>query len=641
MFSTNGTVQGFGAFVMNSSLMRKFKNIFVIHLAGQMRIFLFLVFVFLLLFVHPSVRAQVKEPADTFFLLKKKGLLKRLGKSIYRESQPESPVKAVSPFLAFKGKIIRSITIAPTGFNRIIHDTLGVKKSFAAGLADIFHKNTLPAVIRKNLFFKEGDKLLPLLLADNERYLRDLSFIRDALIVVQTDSLSPDAADIIIITRDVFSIGGTVRINGPEKAEVTVKDENVFGTGDRLEINSLFDKARSPFYGTGTAYTKKNIRHSFISLSAGFKTFNRAFNSGRPEENNYFLSADKPLVSRYTPWTGNATFSYNVTQNTYLSDSLYFTDFKYRSLITDLWGGYNIGYRNRKELDSEKRLRHFVAMRSFYHNFFSLPARYKAGYNYSYANINGLLLSYSLYKQNFYRTNFIYGFGRNEDVPEGLSGTVIGGYTNKQGRKRAYFGLEFDATHFSPNGGFTSYTLRSGTFRDGTTLQDADLLLSVSRFTGLRKWSSNLSSRNFFTVNVAKQFNTLLSAPLQLESSFGLPYFRNSSDAADLRTTLKFESVLYNTNRFLGFRFAPFVFTDVSFIKPLNMPADQIKGFTALGGGFRTRNENLVFGTIEVKGFYFPRVYPGMRSWKFELGTNIRFRYNGSFIRRPDFISPN
>ena len=128
--------------------------------------------------------AQVKETKDnTFFLLRKKGLLKKLGQSIYREAQPVQPVKVVDPFLAFKGKIIRSITIAPTGFNRIIHDTLGVKKSFASHLADFFHRNTLPDVIRKNLFFREGDKVRPLLLSDNEHFLRSLPFLRDALIV--------------------------------------------------------------------------------------------------------------------------------------------------------------------------------------------------------------------------------------------------------------------------------------------------------------------------------------------------------------------------------------------------------------------------------------------------------------------------
>jgi hypothetical protein len=60
-----------------------------------------------------------------------------------------------------------------------------------------------------------------------------------------------------------------------------------------------------------------------------------------------------------------------------------------------------------------------------------------------------------------------------------------------------------------------------------------------------------------------------------------------------------------------------------------------------LGGGFRTRNENLVFGTIEVKGYLFPRVNEGTKNWRLEFSTNIRFKYNSSFIRRPDFVSPN
>jgi hypothetical protein len=63
--------------------------------------------------------------------------------------------------------------------------------------------------------------------------------------------------------------------------------------------------------------------------------------------------------------------------------------------------------------------------------------------------------------------------------------------------------------------------------------------------------------------------------------------------------------------------------------------------FTALGGGIRTRNENLVYGTIELKAYYFPRLNGDMKSWKVELNSNIRFKYRSSFISRPDFIIAN
>ena len=602
---------------------------------------IFLIQMFIVPAFCKHASGQVKEVNDTFFLLRKKGLLKKLGKSIYRETEPNEPVKALNLFLPFKGKTIRSVTIAPTGFNRIINDTLGVKKSFTAGLADYFHKNTLPQVIRKNLFFKEGDKILPLLFADNEYFLRELPFIQDAVIVVQIDSLSPDAADVIIVTRDVFSIGGSVKVNNKERAGVSLREENLLGTGNGIGFSALMDRKRTPFLGAGASFTLRNAGRSFINLSGGVKTFDPAFNSGRPEETNFFFAVDKPLFSRYSFWTGAAAFSYNVTENAYSPDSVYSMDFKYRTLRTDIWGGINIGYKNRKERDSEKRLRHFVAARSFYNVFYTVPDRYKSVYNFSYADINGLLASYSLYKQNFYRTNFIYGFGRNEDVPEGINATVITGYTNKQGVRRPYYGLEFDATHYSKKGFYTSYTLRSGSFVNKKYLQDGDILVGISHFTKLHKLSSNWRTRNFFSANFSRQFNTVLNPPLYLQSIYGLPYFRNNIDAADTRTTVKFESVYYNLKKFLGFRFAPFVFSDVSFLQPVHQPANQTRGYTAIGGGLRTRNENFVFGTIEVKGYLFPRVYPGMPSRRIEFSTNIRFKYNSSFIRRPDFISSN
>jgi hypothetical protein len=586
--------------------------------------------------------AQVKEKQDTFFLLRKKGLLKRLGESIYREDEVEvvNPVKIVDPFLAYQGRRIRFISIAPTGFYTIVHDTVdGKKGNFAESIADFFHKNTLPKIIRKNLFFKEGDKILPLKLSDNERFLREQPFLRDARIVVVNDTTSA-FVDVVILTRDVFSIGGSLNASNTKKGEATIRDENLFGTGNRMEITSLYDNERVPRFGYAATYTKRNIKNSFINWTTGFKTYNGAFNSGRQEENSIFTAFDKPLLSRYNAWTGAAFFSFNSNDNVY-NDTLFANEYKYQSLTTDIWGGFNIGYKNKRERDSEKRLRHFVAMRTFYNNFYSVPRRFKDTYDFRYADINGFLASYSLYKQNFYRTNFIYGFGRNEDVPEGLNATLIAGYTNKEGVRRPYYGAEFDGTHFSKNKNFTSYTFKFGSFLNNKKSEDADLLIGINRFSKLYRLNTYWKVRNFASLNYTRQFNRALNAPLFLESGYGLPYFRNATESADTRSTIKLETVFFNLKKLLGFRFAPFLFSDLALIKPINEPTKKTNGYTALGGGFRTRNENLVFGTIEVKGYLFPRVNEGTKNWRVEFSTNIRFKYNSSFIRRPDFVSPN
>jgi hypothetical protein len=610
-----------------------------------MKIFLKYLLIPLFSFLCTYSYAQKDEKKDTFFLLKKKGLLKKLGESIYREDEVESvviaPVKIVDPFLEYEGKRIRFISVAPTGFYTIVHDTVnGKKNNFAENVADFFHKNTLPSCIRKNLFFKEGDLLVPLKLSDNESFLRQQVFLQDARIVVQADSTSP-FVDIIILTRDVFSIGAAAQINNEKKGEINIRDENLLGTGNKLEITGLYDKDRSPNYAFSAAYTKRNIANTFINWTTGFKNYNGAFNNGKQAETIIYTAFSKPFVSRFTAWTGAAYFAFNKNTNVY-SDSNFYDVFNYQYLTTDFWGGFNIGYKNKKNMESANRLRHFVAMRTFYNKFYDVPNSVKGIDNPTYVNLNGFLMSYSLYKQNFYRTNFIYGFGRNEDIPEGVNATLIAGFTNKQGRQRPYYGVEFDATHLDKKQNFTTYTLRAGGYTKEKDWEDANILIGVNRFTRLTKINKFWRNRNFVSLSFARQVNsTALSNTLSLTSGYGLPYFNGTDYGGDTRTTLKVESVFFNLKKFIGFRFAPFVFSDISLLKPINEPTAKSNGYTSIGGGLRARNENLVFGTIELKGYYFPRITDGMKNWRVEFTSKLSLNFNTSFIRRPEFVSPN
>ncbi|MEK7199917.1 MAG: hypothetical protein AAB212_08375, partial [Bacteroidota bacterium] len=79
----------------------------------------------------------------------------------------------------------------------------------------------------------------------------------------------------------------------------------------------------------------------------------------------------------------------------------------------------------------------------------------------------------------------------------------------------------------------------------------------------------------------------------------------------------------------------------VSFLKALGRPLDMGDIYTAWGGGVRTRNENLVFGTMELKAFYYPRTTLGMNQWNVTFNTDLRFKYVSQLIKRPDFALVN
>ena len=592
---------------------------------------------------HKTVAAQ-DHPAkdDTFFLAKKKGLMGRFGKSISRTPPDDAPVKLENPYLNYKGKIIRSIETVEVGFQYDIDDTIRIKNDFGVRLAKTFHQYSSKRVIRQNLFFKINDKLSPYLVADNERYLRELVYIKDARILIDFAEGSTDSVDVIVLTKDVFSIGGKLNLNSTNKGRLELREENFMGTGSRFLINGYYENARSPRTGIGGEYIQRNIGGSFIDWVTGYQDYKEAFSSGRNQETIFYTRLEKPLVTPYIPNTGSLEWSYQRTRNVYTRpDSVYRDSIKYVYYTLDGWYGHSLDRKRLLYENKEIRIHRFVALRVFKQFYQLLPTKYKTVYDPRFTDFTGTLASLNIFKQVFYKSNFIYGFGRKEDIPEGFSVALTAGYINKQNIKRPYTGLDISFANFDKKRFYSSFTFRAGGYFYRKRFEDVDLLFNVDHFTRLKKLSSSWFNRIFISTGITAQANPVLNTPLYLKSSYGLPYFNNGTLSSDLRVSIKAESVFYNTAKILGFRLAPFTFIDAILLKPTKQGLKQSDIFTAVGGGIRTRNENLVFGTIELRGYYFPRVNGDMKGWKIELNSNIRFRFRSSFISRPDFIIAN
>ena len=607
--------------------------------------YIFVIFSALML-IHKLVSAQ-GDPAknDTFFLAKKKGLLGRFGKSISTTPPDEAPVKVENPFLKYKGKIIRSIETLQIGFQYDIDDTTRIKNDFGVRVAKTFHKNSSKNVIEKNLFFKKGDMLSPYLLADNERYLRDLVYIKDARILVEPAVGSTDSVDVVVITKDVFSIGGKLNISNKDRGRMELRDDNFLGSGSRVQISSYYEKQRLPSTGIGGELIKRNIGGSFIDLVTGYQDYRNAISNDRSQETVFYTRLEKPLVTPYIPSTGALEFAYRRTRNVYDIDSIYRDSVKYINYNLDGWFGYSLDSKRSLYENKEIRVHRFLAIRGFKQFFQQKPNAYKIDYDSRFTDIAGILASLNIFRQVFYKTNFIYGFGRKEDIPEGFSIAITGGYVKKEEKseykKRPYAGIDLSLANFRKKGLYVNYTFRMGGYFYRKRFEDVDILFNVDHFTRLKKLSSNWYNRVFVSAGITAQVNPHLNPTLVLNSVYGLPYFRNGVLESDLRATVKLESVFFNTTKVLGFRFAPFVFGDAILLKPTKLNLNKTDIFTAVGGGVRTRNENFTFGTIELRTYYFPRLNGDMNPWKVEVISNIRFRFRSNFISRPDFVNPN
>ncbi|WP_276373280.1 hypothetical protein [Chryseolinea sp. H1M3-3] len=565
-------------------------------------------------------------------------LTQEILKGVTRKQEPEGQdiltIRSEEAFLPFEGKIIRQVLINHIDFERSITDTTQNMRNRLVKIGNTLHNTSKEWVIRDHVFFKEKKPLNAYLLADNERYIRDLDFIVDARIIVVPLLSTQDSVDVLVVTRDVFSIGGSFNPRGVNETKFKIYDANFMGWGQRLQFNGHYDQDRNPNFGYELYYRKSSLAGSLINVTAGYTQLNTGSSYGNEEESAYYLNLERPLVSPYSRLAGGLEFSRNWSKNFYQLEESVFRNYRYE--INDLWLGYNIGARQNRG----DRSRHFVSARIFQQHFSKKPVQTQDSLNPAFNSRTYWLGAFTFFKQEFYKTQFVYGFGRTEDVPYGHTMSILAGWQNLLDLKRAYIGVDAEKSFVHAGGNFYTLSFRVGGFPYQGRWEDATLLLSGKLFSKIKHYKKFLI-RQSADLDFTYVFNQRTNTLLDINSSFGLEGFVADSVLGTKRLHARYELVLYSPWKILGFRLAPLVFADVAIIAPRNRNIFYDKPFFGIGSGVRTRNENLVFGTVEFKFFYYPHVVEDISRFKVGVTTNLRIKYSGRFVKAPSFILYN
>ena len=598
-----------------------------------------------LLFFSLQLSAQTdtaKQNTIDNFLIKPKGILGQLTQNLLIDTLKED-AKTVQrndrPFQRYENRVIRNIVIQSLEFGTLTTDTVRHRDKRLIRFANDIHYKTRPWVVRNNLFFEQNDKLSPFLLGNNERYLRDLPYLREARILVWPVK-GTDSVDVIVVTKDVLSIGGKIGLRNYKSATVEVKEDNLLGWGDRLQFQSIYDGKRKSPFGYGGEYIKRNIAGSFIDGSIGFLNFDKTFNTQKREERAAFVQFVRPLINPYTQWTYAFNAEKHSSENMFNADSLFESDLKYKYNLYDAWAGLNLSTRKIAYESEFHRLRYLLSARIVDQKFLEKPLLYTTKYNYAYADLFAVLGAISIFKLNYYRTKFIYGFGRNEDLPEGLDASFTTGWTRKNERERPYAAFNLQHYYFTKQQSYFNYSLSAGSYYYKKRMEDISLLANIDFFSPLMQLGKKWKQRSFLNASFGKQFKSLLDEPFLLESRYGLPHFSNNSLGGSLRATIKAESVFFTPWSIFYFKFAPFVFGSATAFK-LNQDSAKTRIYPAFGGGIRSRNESLIFGTIELRAMFFPTPDLYQHRYILQFNSNLRFKYIQNFIRRPEFVQVN
>ncbi len=517
----------------------------------------------------------------------------RLYRLVFTPQRPSKPPMPTSldEYRKYEGWTIREIRYYRLDpFGTIVRDTMLLPPPRGSrNFLNKIHVTTRWQTIRKNLLFHEGDPVNPQKIDDNERLLRHLPYIRDARFLLLP--VADHMVDVLIITRDVFSLGGYLDYKSLNAGGVSLVDKNFVGLGDEIRAGMLFNfKDKDPF-GCYGRYRLDNMFGSFIS---GDIRMVHAFGG-----QNFSASFQRPFLSQFMKNAGGLSASYIFLHEQLRGDTA-------RSPIR--FSAYDGWYARSFLLNTERRRRLVISGRYHFNDISTRPDLEEDEY-YKYQEYQLFLGQISLSADRYYKTSLIYNYGTTEDIPEGILLGVTGGYELNEFTDRYYVGAEITAGRYFPRFGYVNAGVSAGGFhpRRGDVIKQGVLNIRTDYFSPLFPLG-RFYFRQFLNIDFTTGINRYSDELLTLNDRYGIRGLRSDSLIGVRRLAIKSETVSFSPFYLYGFRFVFFAFADMGVIDLAEKPFTYSKLYSGFGIGLRLRNENLIFNTFQIRFAYYPVV---------------------------------
>ncbi len=575
-----------------------------------------------------NVLPDTQPSIDSLLLRKSTRLGQEIFNLIVKNSRDtvKKPVTNTS-FAAMDGLIIRNIYFRSVDiFAPEVTDTSYIPVSWFEKLVNISHNDTRKSLLQRYLLFQPGDRLDVFLAADNERILRDLSFIMDARFVARKVKNSPDSVDLILITQDKFPIGLDVNIDKPIVGSFGVTHQNMLGYGHHLSASAYFDNQHQPHLGYSLGYGTTNIYGTFTSARIGY------INKWNQESFDFDFFREFRAMSLQN--AGGFSFENSaLTQSIHFLDTIFeLRDYKYT--LTDLWFGRIITPIGEQTQQTRSGL--YLAARFSDYNSIRQPD-IDDSYLYPYDDRIRVLFSLGISRQGNRKDNLIYTFGRTEDVPFGYQFDITSGYEWSSGKSRPYFSLTAAYGSYLNNSSYFSGRVQYGTFFQNGNGEQGVFQLRTDYFSRLYK-RRTFMFRNFVTLMSSFGINRNPGEFLTISNRKGIAGLAGTSLRGTDKVVLNLESAVFTPYELLGFKFAVFGGLDLGFIKREQQRFSDSRLFSGINLGIRIRNDQLVFNTFVIRLAFYPGRPDNSTAENFTIDYVPRIRFNDFLPDKPEIV---
>jgi hypothetical protein len=498
-------------------------------------------------------------------------------------------------YLIHEGKTINDIELKELRvFGTDVEDTTKLETSVITKTLNRLHLPTRENIIKQNLVLLEGSVIRPTELADNERLLRQLDFIKDARIYVSDDK-NADHANLKVVTRDVFPLKLDYNTDEETSASsIGISNINLFGTGHENENNIVINDIGESSIGYDGYYRVKNIGGTFATGELNYVSTFRSHGYGMKIFRN-FLTPEMRNAGGVEYSSKNHSQLRPFDNETNVIDTL-----RHKENFQDVWFSRSFkAVHIPGILKARERLRYVVGARVTKRKFLERQ-EVTENYNQAFHNRTDVLISAGLSSRGYYKDRLIRGFGRTEDIPIGTSLQLTLGRQFGEFFNRNYVGIEFSEGEIIKKFGYLKGTVKVGGFLRHGVLEQGIVNISGEYFS--RIYTLNLFKfRQFININITEGIRRKAQDFIDINDRNGIRGLYNFFLIGTKRFVLNTESVLFTPFFIGGFRMAFLGFLDVGVIN-----SERAKNsYYGAGFGIRLKNDNLAISTIQLRlGFY-------------------------------------
>ncbi|HAQ65785.1 MAG TPA: hypothetical protein DCR43_08045 [Bacteroidales bacterium] len=533
----------------------------------------------------------------------------------------------INRYNTYKGLKIKRIEIEQIDvFGPTLSNPGRKPESWMARTGNKLHMTTRESVIMANLLFREGDLIDPVELAENAQLLRALPYFEDAIIEVVPDRKTPGEADIFVITKDLFSFGLDIGIPNILIWDLDVYNQNFLGRGHRISTNVRINAKNGVlFKASKIGYRIDNIRGTFVNAEANIVTEDRSGSYGFKLFRDFFSSG--------TQVAGGLELYHQYEEKTLFSPN--FRDEKLQLNQQVLWLGQALRIGNRYNATN------LVFAAALQNNLYSKRPYVDADSNQLFHNSSQVLAGLILSKNAYYTGNYIYQFGRTEDIPYGYQIAVNFGPDAYEYSNRFYTSVSAGLAKFMTGFGYLSGRATWDGYWNKKQLSQGHLGITIGYFSPLQNKFFN-KVRHFVTLKYVTGLRRLDGESINVVNELGIGGLDSDDTlhfSGNQKITANVTSMVYTPVYYYGFKLAWFTFANLAWVGPEPGQQGDKHLYSGFGIGCFLRNENLVIKTIKLRAGFYPGLPDNKPGFMFEFTGVTSLQFLDFRPKRPQTIN--